>query len=332
MRIGDLHIEVPVLLAPLAAVTDLPFRSVCEELGAGLTITEFVDADALVHGDELALGKLTPSLDGRSFGAQIYGRQESELARAASMAVDVGASLVDINMGCPKKSVVAGVCGAALMRETELAAALVKAAVRAVPDHIPITVKHRAGWDDDSRNAPAFASQMVSAGAQMITVHGRTRAQGFAGICDLEVIARVRDAVPHAIPVIGNGDVREVEDYQRMRMETGCDGVMIGRGAWGNPWLFRRLRAVEQGLGDPGPPTLEERVQTFERHVALIWETASESKRLHEVRKAVAWYAKGLSGCNDLRKAAWKEPEPVMVHEMAMSFFRQCGARHSGAA
>ncbi|MEM9058814.1 MAG: tRNA-dihydrouridine synthase family protein, partial [Pseudomonadota bacterium] len=181
MRIGTFDIDVPVLLAPMAAVTDLPFRTVCEEHGVGLTVTEFLSAHALKAGAQKTVDKLTPSLDGRRFGVQIFGREDEPMMAAAQMAVDIGASLVDINMGCPAKRVVAGACGSALMKEPELAAHLVRIVRSAVPDDIPVTVKHRAGWDKLHRNAPEFACAMVEAGAAMITVHGRTRTQGFSG-------------------------------------------------------------------------------------------------------------------------------------------------------
>ena len=253
MRVGGLDISPAVLLAPMEAVTDLPFRTICEELGAALTFTEFLSAEALTRGAAKTIGRMWPSLGGRRFAVQIFGREPEALARAAGMAVDVGAAIVDINMGCPAKKVTAGACGSALMREPALAAALVAAVRRAVPDEIPVTVKHRAGWDEGSLNAAAFARQLVDAGAAMITVHGRTRAQGFSGTVRLEPIAAARAALPREIPVVGNGDVKDVAAYARMKAETGCDGVMIGRGAMGNPWLFRTLAALERGAADPGP-------------------------------------------------------------------------------
>src|SRR5215831_8282842 len=260
MRIGDLVVDVPALLAPMAAVTDLPFRTVCEEMGVGLTITEFLSAHALSAGAQKTVDKMTASLNGRRFGVQIFGREHESMARAAEMAVAIGASLVDINMGCPAKKVVAGECGSALMKEPELAQALVLTVRRAVPPGVPVTVKHRAGWDERHRNAPEFACALVEAGAAMITVHGRTRTQGFSGRASLDVIRRVRAALPKNIPVIGNGDVVSLVDYQRMRDETGCDGVMIGRGALGNPWLFRSIRAIERSEVDPGIPDAAERL------------------------------------------------------------------------
>jgi nifR3 family TIM-barrel protein len=315
----------------MAAVTDLPFRTVCEELGVGLTITEFLSARALTAGARKTVDKLTPSLNGRKFGVQIFGREDESMIKAAEMAIDIGASLVDINMGCPAKRVVAGACGSALMKEPELAQHLVRTVIDAVPDHIPVTVKHRAGWDQLHRNAPEFAVAMVEAGAKMITVHGRTRTQGFSGESDLGIIGDVREAVPDHIPVVGNGDVVDIEGYVRMRETTGCDAVMIGRGAQGNPWLFSRLRHVVEGRPDPGPPSLEERRQVFRRHIELITELKAGPKLVHELRKACAWYAKGLHGCNRFRQTVWNTPEVDGVLAVAERFFSDLIAHREGA-
>jgi tRNA-dihydrouridine synthase B len=321
MHVGSIPVDPQVILAPMAAVTDLPFRTVAEEHGVGLTITEFLSAHALAIGDPKATGKLTASLNGRRFGVQIFGREEEMLARGAEIALAIGASLVDINMGCPAKRVVAGECGSALMREPLIAQSLVRAVRGALPAHVPVTVKHRAGWDQAHKNAPEFACAMVEAGAAMITVHGRTRTQGFAGQADLEIIRLVRDAVPAHIPVVGNGDVVDVAGYVRMRETTGCDAVMIGRGAQGNPWLFARIAAVTAGQPDPGPPTLEERRDVFRRHVALIGELKRGPRVLHEVRKACAWYARGLYGCNKLRLEVWSAPDVDAAVAHAEAYF-----------
>jgi tRNA-dihydrouridine synthase B len=307
----------------MAAVTDLPFRTIAEELGVGLTITEFLSAHALAVGDKKTTGKLTASLDGRPFGVQIFGREQDKMAEAARMAVAIGASLVDINMGCPAKRVVAGECGSALMREPAIAQQLVRAVVGAVPSHVPVTVKHRAGWNQDHRNAPEFACAMVEAGAQMITVHGRTRTQGFSGKSDPDIIRLVRDAVPAHIPVVGNGDVVDVEGFLRLREQTGCDAVMIGRGALGNPWLFARLREVCAGRSDPGPPSLEERVTVWRRHVDLIERLKPGPRALYEVRKACAWYARGLYGCNALRLRVWDAPDLAIARALVDDYFVQ---------
>jgi nifR3 family TIM-barrel protein len=323
MRIGELAIDVPVLLAPMAAVTDLPFRTVCEEFGVGFTITEFLSAHALSVGDPKTCGKLTASLDGRRFGVQIFGREPAAMDAAARLAVAIGASLVDINMGCPAKRVVAGECGSALMREPAIAQELVRVVVAAVPPSVPVTVKHRAGWNQDNRNAPEFACAMVEAGAKMITVHGRTRTQGFSGKSDPDIIRRVRDALPSHIPLVGNGDVMDVAGYLRMREVTGCDAVMIGRGALGNPWLFARLREVTAGRADPGPPGLDERIAVFRRHVDLIERLKSGPRVLHEVRKSCAWYARGLYGCNALRLRVWDAPDVAAARALVEEYFAQ---------
>lgn len=329
MRVGNIVVDPPVVLAPMAAVTDLPFRTVAEEHGVGLTITEFLSAHALAVGDKKAQGKMTASLAGRKFGVQIFGREEEPMAKAAQMAVAIGASLVDINMGCPAKRVVAGECGSALMREPEIAQRLVRAVVGAVPADVPVTVKHRAGWDQAHRNAPEFACALVEAGAQMITVHGRTRTQGFAGSSDREIIRLVREAVPRRVPVVGNGDVVDVAGYVRMREETGCDAVMIGRGALGNPWLFARIAAVAAGRPDPGPPTIEERRDVFRRHVGLILELRTTPRMLHEVRKACAWYARGLYGCNRLRLDVWSAPDVPAAVAIVEAYFASLLARRA---
>ncbi len=306
----------------MAAVTDLPFRTVCEELGVGLTITEFLSAHALEAGAQKTIDKLTPSLGGRAFGVQIFGREPEPMIVAAQMAVAIGASLVDINMGCPAKRVVAGECGSALMREPAVAQELVRTVVGAVPAEVPVTVKHRAGWDAMHRNAPEFACAMIEAGAKMITVHGRTRTQGFSGSSDLEIIRKVREAAPPEVPVVGNGDVVDIDGYRRMREVTGCDAVMIGRGAQGNPWLFRRLRELSQGRGDPGEPSGAERIAVFRRHVALILELKSGPKVIHELRKACAWYAKGQRGCNAFRQHIWKLREAGDTIAAAEAYFQ----------
>jgi nifR3 family TIM-barrel protein len=327
MRIGDIQLTPGALLAPMEAVTDLPFRTVCEEQGAALTFTEFLSAEALTRGAAKAVSRMWPSLGGRRFAVQIFGREPDALARAAGMAADVGAAIVDINMGCPAKKVTAGACGSALMREPALAAELVAAVRRAVPAAIPVTVKHRAGWDDSSLNAAEFARALVDAGAAMITVHGRTRAQGFSGSARMEPIAAVRAALPRHVPVIGNGDVKDVAAFQRMKRETGCDAVMIGRAAMGNPWLFRTLAALEQGRPDPGPPPLAERRAVWRRHAALVVEHSPEKMRLHELRKTLAWYSRGLYAGAALRQRASAVGDPGALLDMGEAFFADLDAR-----
>jgi nifR3 family TIM-barrel protein len=323
MRIGSIPVDPPLLLAPMAAVTDLPFRTVCEEMGIGLTITEFLSANALTEGAKKTVDKMTASLGGRRFGVQIFGRVEEQMARAAEMAVEVGASLVDINMGCPAKRVVAGACGSALMKEPELAQRLVRVVKQAVPAGMPVTVKHRAGWDEKHLNAPEFACALVEAGAEMITVHGRTRTQGFTGRSSNEIIQKVREAVPRHIPVVGNGDVVTAEDDARMRAETDCDATMIGRGAIGNPWLFRSIAARLRGEPEPGPPSIPERLRVFKRHMELMREHTPPKRLVHEIRKACAWYTKGLPGCAAFRELTQHLVDLDEVLRHAERFFEE---------
>jgi tRNA-dihydrouridine synthase B len=323
MRVGQLEIDPGVLLAPMEAVTDLPFRTVCEELGAALTFTEFLSAEALTRGAKKAVDRMWPSLEGRRFAVQIFGREPAALAHAAQMAVDVGAWIVDINMGCPAKKVTAGMCGSALMREPDLAAALVDAVRRAIPARVPVTVKHRTGWDEASINAADFARRLVDAGAAMITVHGRTRAQGFSGLARPEPIAAVRAALPGEVPVVGNGDVKDVADYQRMKVATGCDGVMIGRAAMGNPWIFRSLAALSKGHPDPGPPTLVERRRVWRRHAELCLAYAPDKMLVHELRKTLAWYSRGLRGGSHLRQNAGGTTDIARLQDMGEVFFSE---------
>ncbi|HEY0710245.1 MAG TPA: tRNA dihydrouridine synthase DusB [Polyangia bacterium] len=323
MLLGPHTLAPGVLLAPMEAVTDLPFRTVCEELGAVLTFTEFLSADALTRGATKAINRMWPSLGGRKFAVQIFGREPGVLARAAEMAIDVGASVLDINMGCPAKRVTAGLCGSALMREPQLAEDIVRTVRKAVPKEIPVTVKHRLGWDDSSINAVEFAQRLVDAGAAMITVHGRTRAQGFSGEVRRGPIAAVRAALPREIPVVANGDVKTIADWQRMKEETGCDAVMVGRGSMGNPWLLRSLAAIAAGKPDPGPPTLAERATVWQRHARLVIEHSVERMHVHELRKTLAWYSRGLRGGADLRTRAGTSKDPKVLMEMGETFFAE---------
>ena len=321
MRIGDVDIGPGALLAPMEAVTDLPFRTVCEEQGAALTFTEFLSAQALTRGAMKATGRMWASLAGRRFAVQVFGREPEVVARAAQMAAEIGASIVDINMGCPARKVTSGLCGSALMREPDLAARIVGEVRAALPASIPVTVKHRAGWDDLSHNAAAFARRMVDAGAALVTVHGRTRAQGFSGTVRLASIAEVRAALPRHIPVVGNGDVTSVADYLAMKHATDCDAVMIGRGCRGNPWLFRDVRAIEEGKPLPTPPSITERRLVWRHHADLVVEHATPKMVLHELRKTLAWYSRGLWGGAELRHRCFAETGPSTLLDLGEGFF-----------
>ena len=329
MKIGGIDIGPGALLAPMEAVTDLPFRTICEEHGAALTYTEFLSAQALTRGAVKATGRLWASLGGRQFAVQVFGREPAVMADAARMAADIGAAIVDINMGCPARKVTAGLCGSALMREPDLAAQIVTAVRAALPDTIPVSIKHRAGWDDLSLNAAEFARQMVAAGAALVTVHGRTRAQGFSGAVSLVPIAEVRAALPRQVPVVGNGDVKSVADYLDMKRATGCDAVMIGRAARGNPWLFQQVLASEEGRPLPASPTVAERRAVWRRHADLVAEYSPPKMVLHELRKTLAWYSRGLYDGAQLRHRCFAEPAPPALLDLGEAFFSRLAERET---
>ena len=332
MRVGSVDIGPGALLAPMEAVTDLPFRTICEEHGAALTYTEFLSAEALIRGAEKVVGRMWPSLGGRRFAVQVFGRDPIVVAAAAVAAAEIGACLVDINMGCPARKVTAGMCGSALMREPALAASLVRAVRAALPSNIPVTIKQRIGWNDLSINAAEFALRMVEAGAALVTVHGRTRDQGFSGPVRLASIAAVRAALPKEIPVVGNGDVKTIDDYLRMKRETGCDAVMIGRAARGNPWLFRAILALETGAPLPARPSIAEQWQVWRRHADMVVQYTNDKMRLHELRKTLAWYSRGLYGGAELRHKAFQENQPAAVLALGERFFAALHAREQSRA
>jgi tRNA-dihydrouridine synthase B len=329
MKIGGIDLGRGALLAPMEAVTDLPFRTLCEEHGAALTYTELLSAEAITRGASRVAGRMWASLGGRPFAVQVFGREPEVMAEAARRAADSGACLVDINMGCPARKVTAGLCGAALMREPDLATRIVAAVRAALPTALPVTVKQRAGWDDQCLNAADFARQLVTAGAAAITVHGRTRAQGFSGTVRLASIAEVRAALPHGIPVVGNGGVKSVADHLAMKQQTGCDAVMIGRASRGNPWLFREVLAAEEGRPAPARPTVAERRAVWRRHAELIVAYASPKMVLHELRKTLAWYSRGLWGGAELRRRCFAESDAGAVRGLGEAYFARLGERES---
>jgi tRNA-dihydrouridine synthase B len=314
LQIGSLSVAPPVVLAPMSALTNLPMRALCEEAGCGLTITEFIAAPALVGNVRSEVRKLQPSPEGRPFGVQIFGRDPQQVGRAAGRAAEAGATLVDLNMGCPARKVTKGVAGCALMREPELAAQLVQAAREQIAGRAPLTVKIRAGWDEQHKNAPEFAARMVEAGVAAVAVHGRTRMQGFSGVVDLEIIRRVKQSV--GVPVIGNGDIVDVATLQRMFEVTACDGAMIGRAALGNPWLFAAVRAWWTGAAPPPPPTAVDRLRMYRRHLELYLRIADEPQAVIEMRKFASWYLRGFARAAQLRKAIYGLTELAAVFRL----------------
>src|SRR5512132_50658 len=265
MQIGPYQFPGRFFLAPLAGVSDRPFRTICRRMGASFAYTEMVSAHGLVHGQLQTQSYLDREPDEEPFAVQIFAAEPDVLARGAAAAVRAGAGIIDVNMACPVKKVCGTGAGAALGREP----ARVEAAVRAIRAAVavPVTVKIRAGWDEGEVNCVDVARAAEAGGAAAVALHGRTRAQGYSGAARWDLVRAVKEAI--AIPVLGSGDVWTADDALRMRAETGCDAVLVARGACGNPWIFRDLRAAELGLPRPRPPTRDEWVRTVLRHVEL---------------------------------------------------------------
>ncbi len=292
MRIGNVELKNNVFLAPMAGTTDIAFRIICKEMGAGLTYTEMVSSKGMYYGSSRTKDLLLFAPNEIPRAAQIFGSDPLIMAEMAKEVFEMGAEIIDINMGCPAPKIVKNGDGSALMREPKKAAEIVKSVVAAVST--PITVKFRKGWDEENVNAVEFAKIMEASGASAITLHGRTREQFYTGKADWDIIKRVKDAV--TIPVIGNGDIFSPELAGEMLINTGCDGIMIGRGAEGNPWIFRRILAyLESGELIP-LPTNEERLEMLKRHLLMIVDYKGESIGVKEMRKHAAWYLKGLPG------------------------------------
>ncbi|HEY2954401.1 MAG TPA: tRNA dihydrouridine synthase DusB [Candidatus Eisenbacteria bacterium] len=302
MRIGDVEIDSPLLLAPLAGVSDSPFRRLAREQGASAVYTEMVSADGLTRGNRATLEYCAFEPCERPIGIQLFGSDPGVMAEAARILCELPAErrpdLLDINMGCPVRKVVNRCAGAALLNDVPRIVEIVRRMHAA--STVPVTAKIRLGWDAGSSNVVEVARALEDAGAAAVAIHARTRAEKFEGHAHWEQIGEVRRAV--GIPVIGNGDARTPEDVERMLETTGCDGVMLGRAAFGDPWVFRRARAhLERGEKLP-PPTAAERLETGIRHLRMMVETLGPLAAAREMRKHVAWYVRGLPQSARLRE------------------------------
>ena len=291
VSIGNVKIETPLTLGPMAGVTDLAFRTICHEQGAGLTCTEMVSAKALCYQDKKTTPLLRLGEGEHPAAAQIFGSDPAVMEQAAGLAREIsGADIIDINMGCPVPKVANSGDGCGLMRTPELAVRVTEAVVRGAG--CPVTVKFRLGWDRDSINCVEFARAMEEAGAAAVAVHGRTRAQMYAGAADWDYIRAVKEAV--SVPVFANGDIFRGEDVPRILRCTGADLAMVGRGALGNPWIFAQGRAALAGEPIPPMPPLEQRCDAAERQFDLAAAVKGERVACLEARRQFAWYLKGV--------------------------------------
>ena len=291
MKLGNYEIENPLVLGPMAGVTDWAFRTVCAELGANITVTEMVSSRALVYKDKKSAALLKKTPVGLC-GAQIFGNDPEIMAQGAVLAMEIsGCDFLDINMGCPMPKIANSGDGCGLMRTPELAEQIVRAVTRAVD--VPVTVKCRLGWDKGSINVLDFTKRMEDAGAAMITVHGRTRSMLYSGVADWDTIAKVKDQL--SVPLIANGDIVSPETALRCLKWTGADGIMIGRATFGDPWIFSQCSAAMAGADIPERPCLADRVDVALRQFALALEDKGEHIACLEARKHFAWYLRGVS-------------------------------------
>ena len=297
MQIGDIKLAAPLALAPMAGITDLPFRLICRRLGCGMTVSEMVSAKGLLYKNVKTTEMLRIDDGERPTAIQLFGSVPEELAEAARMVEASGADMIDFNIGCPVPKNVNNCEGSALMKQPQLAHDILAAMVKAVK--IPVTVKFRAGWDDSNRNAVEIAKAVEAAGVSAVAVHGRTRQQFYEGKADWGIIAEVKQAVK--VPVFGNGDIFTVEDGLRMLAETGVDGLMIGRGADGNPWIFRELAAVLRGEERPAAPSLQERLAQAAEHLDMLIDYKGEHISVKEMRRHISAYLKGLPHAAEFR-------------------------------
>ena len=297
MQIGEIKLVAPLALAPMAGITDLPFRLICRRLGCGMTVSEMVSAKGLLYKNVKTTEMLRIDDGERPTAIQLFGSVPEELAEAARMVEASGADMIDFNMGCPVPKIVNNGEGSALMKQPQLAHDILAAMVKAVK--IPVTVKFRAGWDDSNRNAVEIAKAVEAAGVSAVAVHGRTRQQFYEGKADWGIIAEVKQAVK--VPVFGNGDIFTVEDGLRMLAETGVDGLMIGRGADGNPWIFRELAAVLRGEERPAAPSLQERLAQAAEHLDMLIDYKGEHISVKEMRRHISAYLKGLPHAAEFR-------------------------------
>lgn len=327
MQIGKIKLETPVALAPMAGITDLPFRLICKRLGCGFTVSEMVSAKGLLYKNVKTTEMLKIDADERPTAIQLFGSVPEELAEAARMVEASGADAIDLNMGCPVPKIVNNGEGSALMNNPKLAHDILAAMVKAVK--IPVTVKFRAGWDEEHRNAVEIAKAAEAAGVAAVTVHGRTRKQFYEGKADWQIIADVKKAV--SIPVFGNGDVFSAADGLRMLEQTGCDGIAVGRGADGNPWIFSQLKQALSGDGQIKEVSLDEKLDLAAEHLRMLIDFKGEYISVKEMRRHISAYLKGMPHAAEFRSRFHKMDTYEQFIEL-LEEYRCCAADYYAEA